>query len=56
MKVEFIDLKSRYTIERNEILKSLDKVLKKGHLVLTNELEEFEKKIVNIPKLNIALV
>jgi len=45
MKVEFIDLKSRYKSERNEILKSLDRVLKKGHLVLTNELEEFEKKI-----------
>ena len=36
MKVEFIDLKSRYRIERQEILKALDKVLKKGHLVLTS--------------------
>ncbi len=45
MKVEFIDLKSRYRIERQEILKALDKVLKKGHLVLTSELEEFEKEI-----------
>ena len=55
MKVEFIDLKSRYRIERNEILKSLDKVLKKGHLVLTNELEEFEKKICEYTKANYCL-
>ena len=55
MKVEFIDLKSRYTIERNEILKSLDKVLKKGHLVLTNELEEFEKKICEYTKAKYCL-
>ena len=41
MKVDFIDLKSRYKLERLEILGTLDKVLKKGHLVLTNELEEF---------------
>ena len=50
MKVEFIDLKSRYKVERQEILKTLDKVLKKGHLVLTNELEEFEKKICQYTK------
>ena len=30
MKVEFIDLKARYKVERTEILKTLDKVLKKG--------------------------
>ena len=41
MRVELIDLKSRYRIEKKEIIKSLDRVLKKGHLVLTNELEEF---------------
>ena len=45
MKIEFIDLKSRYKIEKKEIFKSLEKVLKKGHLVLTNELQEFEEKI-----------
>ena len=45
MRVELIDLKSRYRIEKKEIIKSLDRVLKKGHLVLTNELEEFERDI-----------
>tara|TARA_B100000787_G_C16036342_1_gene225022 strand:+ start:243 stop:560 length:318 start_codon:yes stop_codon:yes gene_type:complete len=55
MKVEFIDLKSRYKLERQEILKTLDKVLKKGHLVLTNELEEFEQKICKYTKSNYCL-
>ena len=55
MKVDFIDLKSRYKLERLEILKTLDKVLKKGHLVLTNELEEFEKKICQYTKQNYCL-
>ena len=50
MKIELIDLKSRYKIEKREILKSLDKVLKKGHLVLTNELEDFENKICQYTK------
>jgi len=45
MKIDFFDLKSKYKIERNEILKALDKVLKKGSLVLTPELESFEKEI-----------
>jgi len=55
MKVEFVDLKSRYKLERKEILKTLDKVLKKGHLVLTNELEEFEQKICQYTKSNYCL-
>tara|TARA_Y100001958_G_C21213357_1_gene538871 strand:- start:93 stop:1196 length:1104 start_codon:yes stop_codon:yes gene_type:complete len=55
MKVEFIDLKSRYRIEKKEILKSLNKVLKKGHLVLTNELEEFEKNICKYTKASYCL-
>ena len=45
MRVELIDLKSRYRLEKKEIIKSLDRVLKKGHLVLTDELEEFERDI-----------
>jgi dTDP-4-amino-4,6-dideoxygalactose transaminase len=55
MKVEFVDLKSRYLLERREILKTLDKVLKKGHLVLTNELEEFEQEICKYTKRNYCL-
>ena len=45
MKIEFIDLRSRYKVEKKEIFNSLEKVIKKGHFVLTNELEEFEQKI-----------
>ncbi len=55
MKVEFIDLKSRYKNEKREIMKSLDRVLKKGHLVLTPELEEFEEKICKYTKRNYCL-
>lgn len=45
--IELIDLKLRYKSEKKEILKCLDKVLSKGHLILTKELEDFEKKISN---------
>ena len=45
--IELIDLKLRYKSEQKEILKCLDKVLSKGHLILTKELEDFEKKISN---------
>ena len=55
MKVNFIDIKSMYLLERREILKTLDKVLKKGHLVLTNELEEFEQEICKYTKRNYCL-
>ena len=47
MKIEIVDLKKRYEDERKEILKIIDKVLKKGHLVMTPEVSEFEKKITN---------
>ena len=46
MKIEFIDLRSRYKAEKKNF-KSLEKVIKKGHFVLTNELQEFEQKICN---------
>ena len=45
MKVEFIDLKARYLSEKKDIIKCIDKVLKKGNLVLTEELNEFENEI-----------
>lgn len=41
-KVPFIDLVQRYAEEREEILACVDRVLSKGHLVLTEELSEFE--------------
>lgn len=44
-KIELIDLKCRYKLEKKEILKCVDKVLSKGNLVLTKELLDFEKEI-----------
>ena len=46
MKVELIDLKSRYKFEK-EINSVVKKILSKGNLVLTSELEDFENKICN---------
>lgn len=42
--VPFIDLKLRYQEEKEEILKSIDNVLTKGHLILTEEVELFERE------------
>ncbi len=44
-KVPFIDLVQRYAEEREEILACIDRVLSKGHLVLTEEVDEFEAAI-----------
>jgi dTDP-4-amino-4,6-dideoxygalactose transaminase len=45
MKIELIDLKQRYKEESSQILTSIKKVLSKGHLVLTEELNNFENNI-----------
>ena len=45
MKIEVIDLKKRFQEEKNELMKSIKRVLIKGNLVLTKEVETFEKKI-----------
>lgn len=44
-KVPFIDLVQRYAEERDEILACVDRVLAKGHLVLTEEVAEFEADV-----------
>lgn len=44
-KVPFIDLAQRYAEEREEILACVDRVLSKGHLVLTEEVSEFENSV-----------
>lgn len=44
-KVPFIDLVQRYAEERDEILACVDRVLSKGHVVLTEELTEFEQQV-----------
>tara|TARA_B100000579_G_scaffold386721_1_gene358629 strand:- start:3561 stop:4676 length:1116 start_codon:yes stop_codon:yes gene_type:complete len=45
MKIDLIDLKKKYQNEKKELNKVINSVLKKGNLVLTDELENFEKKI-----------
>ncbi len=45
MKVDLIDLKKRYQDEKFELLKCFDRVIKKGSLVLTDEVENFENNI-----------
>jgi dTDP-4-amino-4,6-dideoxygalactose transaminase len=48
MKIEVIDLKKRFQEEKYEIMKAIKKVLVKGNLVLTKEVETFEKKICTV--------
>jgi dTDP-4-amino-4,6-dideoxygalactose transaminase len=50
MHVPIIDLKQRYSEEREDILKIIDDTLSKGHLVLTPEINDFEKDICNFVK------
>lgn len=45
IKVPFIDLQQRYVEEREEIIACVDRVLGKGHVVLTEEIGEFEQKV-----------
>ena len=44
MKVPFIDLQQRYQEEKSELLACIDSVLSKGHLILTQEVNEFEEQ------------
>ena len=47
IKVPFVDLKQRYEAEKEEILQCIDRVLSKGHLVMTPELSNFEEEVCN---------
>lgn len=44
MKVPFIDLQQRYQEEKTELLSCVDRVLSKGHLIMTEEVNEFEEQ------------
>ena len=46
VKVPFIDLPQRFVEEREELLACVERVLSKGHLVMTPEVAEFEQKVV----------
>ena len=45
IKVPFIDLKQRFQEEKAELLACVERVLEQGHLVLTQEVNEFEEKV-----------
>ncbi len=55
MRVDLIDIKYRYLDEHKQILKGINKLLKKGNLVLTDELKNFEKNICNYTKMKYCL-
>lgn len=46
IKVPFIDLQQRFVEEREELMACVERVLAKGHLVMTPEVFEFEQKVV----------
>lgn len=50
MKVPFIDLKARFTEEKEELMIAVEKTLSNGSLVMTKELEEFEQDVQNYTK------
>jgi dTDP-4-amino-4,6-dideoxygalactose transaminase len=45
MKIEIIDLRKRFKEEKKDITKTINNVLSKGNLILTEEVENFEKSI-----------
>ena len=45
MKIEVIDLRKRFIEEKKGLLKCINRVLKKGNLILTSELQNFENSI-----------
>lgn len=45
IKVPFIDLKQRFVEEREELLACVERVLSKGHFILTQEVTDFERHI-----------
>ena len=55
MKIEVIDLKKRFQEEKKEILSVIKKVLSKGNLVLTPELQNFENSICKFTKAKYCL-
>ena len=50
MKIPYVNLKKQYLSERNELLKIIDKTLKKGTWVGGDEIAKFEKNITKLCK------
>lgn len=55
LQVPFVDLKRRFLEEKKELMMIIEKTLKKGSLVLTDELNEFEKMISDYTKSKYAI-
>lgn len=47
MHVPFIDLRLRYEEEKEEILSCINNVLSQGHLIMTEEVDHFEREAAN---------
>ena len=50
MKVDILDLKQRYQEEKTGLLKCIKRVLQKGNLILTPEVESFEKAVTKFTR------
>ena len=50
MKIEYVNLSKQYRIERNKLLKIIDKTLLTGKYVGGDQVEKFEKQISKILK------
>tara|TARA_A100001011_G_scaffold376730_1_gene439637 strand:- start:872 stop:1975 length:1104 start_codon:yes stop_codon:yes gene_type:complete len=48
MKIPYVDLKAQWSVEKKELLPQINKVLSKGHYVLGNEVDKFEKNVSKI--------
>ena len=48
--ISLIDLKPRYKEEQKQLIKIIDNTLKKGNLVLTEEVDKFEEDIKKFTK------
>ena len=55
IKIPLIDLQLRYKKERKDLLKIIDNQLKKGNLVLTKEVSDFENDIANYQNQKFAI-
>jgi dTDP-4-amino-4,6-dideoxygalactose transaminase len=47
LKVPFIDLQQRFIEEREELMACVERVLSQGHLVMTQEVTDFEKHVTD---------
>ena len=56
MRIPYVDLKQQYIKERKNLLKIIDRALKKDKWVGGDEVEKFEKKYLKFVKQNTVLL